>query len=48
MAEGFTRVPPKVHFADIDSRVLDFWDEIDAFAESIAHRPRYKADTGDD
>ncbi len=45
MSEGFSRVPPKVHFPDLDARVLEFWDEIDAFAQSIEQRPLEKAYT---
>ena len=38
-------MPPRVHFPDIDLRVLEFWDEIDAFAQSVEQRPPEKAYT---
>lgn len=45
MKQGFSRVPAKVHFPDVDARVLDFWDEIDAFTQSVEQRPTDKAYT---
>ncbi len=45
MQEGFKRVPPQVRFPEIDSRVLAFWDEIDAFGQSVEQRPIDKAYT---
>jgi len=35
----FTRVPPSVSFPDLEKDVLDLWDRLDAFAESIRIRP---------
>ena len=31
----FTRVLPSVRFPDLEKRVLDLWDRLDAFAESV-------------
>ncbi len=45
MKEGFSRVPPKVHFPDVDARILEFWDEIDAFAQSVEQRSPEKSYT---
>jgi isoleucyl-tRNA synthetase len=38
-AEPFLRVPPEVSFPQLEHEILEFWDEIDAFATSIAIRP---------
>ena len=35
----FTRVLPSVRFPDLEKGVLDLWDRLDAFAESIRIRP---------
>ena len=35
----FTRVLPSVRFPDLEKGVLDLWDRLDAFAESIRMRP---------
>ncbi len=35
----FTRVPPEVSFPDLEHRVLELWDRIDAFATSVDMRP---------
>jgi len=41
MAEhrAFRRVPPEVSFPELEAGVLRLWDEIDAFATSVAMRP---------
>ena len=36
----FTRVPPSVSFPDLENGVLELWDRLDAFAESVRIRPR--------
>jgi isoleucyl-tRNA synthetase len=36
---GFRRVPPQLDFAALDHRILELWDEIDAFARSVELRP---------
>jgi isoleucyl-tRNA synthetase len=36
---GFRRVPPHLDIAALDHRILDLWDEIDAFARSVELRP---------
>jgi isoleucyl-tRNA synthetase len=36
----FTRVPSSVSFPDLEKAVLDLWDRLDAFAESVRMRPR--------
>jgi isoleucyl-tRNA synthetase len=36
----FTRVPPTVSFPAMELDVLDLWDRLDAFAESIRIRPQ--------
>lgn len=35
----FTRVPSAVHFPDLERAVLELWDRLDAFPESVAMRP---------
>ncbi|MGF1664645.1 MAG: isoleucine--tRNA ligase [Acidimicrobiia bacterium] len=35
----FPRVDPRVDFPGLEHEVLDLWDEIDAFAESVRMRP---------
>ena len=35
----FTRVPPAVSFPDLERDVLELWDRLDAFAESVRMRP---------
>ena len=35
----FTRVPPAVSFPDLEKDVLELWDRLDAFAESVRMRP---------
>ncbi|MBT8192962.1 MAG: isoleucine--tRNA ligase [Acidimicrobiia bacterium] len=39
MAEGFNRVAPQVHFPTVEARILELWDELDAFQTSIDIRP---------
>ena len=36
----FTRVLPSVRFPDLEKGVLDLWERLDAFAESVRMRPR--------
>ncbi len=36
----FTRVPPSVSFPDLEKGVLELWDRLDAFAESVRIRPK--------
>lgn len=38
----FTRVLPSVSFPDLEKDVLELWDRLDAFAESVRMRPRNK------
>ena len=35
----FARIPPRVHFPDLDAEIALIWGETDAFAESIRRRP---------
>jgi len=35
----FARIPPRVHFPDLDADMALIWEETDAFAESIRRRP---------
>ncbi|MBT8202118.1 MAG: class I tRNA ligase family protein, partial [Acidimicrobiia bacterium] len=39
MADGFTRVTPRVDFPALERRILDLWDDLDAFQTSIDIRP---------
>jgi isoleucyl-tRNA synthetase len=39
MVEGFKRVAPQVHFPTVEARILELWDELDAFQTSIDIRP---------
>ena len=39
-APAFPRVEAGVSFPDLDRRILDFWDTIDAFRTSVTMRPR--------
>jgi isoleucyl-tRNA synthetase len=36
----FTRVSPSVSFPDLEKGVLELWDRLDAFAESVRMRPK--------
>ncbi|NOY55042.1 MAG: isoleucine--tRNA ligase [Actinobacteria bacterium] len=36
----FTRVQPSVSFPELEERILDLWDEIDAFHTSVEMRPQ--------
>ena len=35
----FARIPPQVHFPELDAEISRVWEETDAFAESIRRRP---------
>ena len=35
----FARIPPQVHFPDLDAEIALIWEETDAFSESIRRRP---------
>ena len=35
----FARIPPQVHFPDLDAEMALIWGDTDAFAESIRRRP---------
>ena len=39
-ASDFTRVPPSVSFPELEKGVLELWDRLDAFAESVRIRPQ--------
>ncbi len=38
--KGFTRVAPRLDLPAIDTRILDLWDDIDAFNQQVEMRPR--------
>ena len=38
MSSPFERISPEVSFPDLDRRVLDLWDRIDAFERSVSQR----------
>jgi isoleucyl-tRNA synthetase len=39
MADGFKRVAPQVDFPALETRILDLWDDGDAFQTSVQMRP---------
>ena len=39
MSDGFRRVPSRVDFPENEAKILEHWDRIDAFAQSVALRP---------